>query len=181
MNATMTGAALTLHNLGLAAGFGGSLYGQMAMHPALKTIESRKERGELLNKAWRNYSPANAFGLAAVALTWVTGRQALSGREIDAQTRGLVLAKDALVALYVGSGIASIVVGMTAGRNEPPVETGGIASFGASEAEAKGIKAVNMLGKVSIVAAAGIIALTSVLNIKAGRSSRWAALSSLLP
>src|SRR5688500_6498327 len=66
MNATMTGTALTLHDLGLAAGLGGSLFGQLALHPAVRRIDSRKERGEILNQAWRNYSPANAFGIVAV-------------------------------------------------------------------------------------------------------------------
>ncbi|MBC7794228.1 MAG: hypothetical protein H7Z43_11020, partial [Clostridia bacterium] len=53
MNATLTGTALTLHNLGVAAGFGGSLYGQMALHPALADVQDKAERGKILRKAWR--------------------------------------------------------------------------------------------------------------------------------
>jgi hypothetical protein len=181
MNAMWTGSALTLHNLGLAAGFGGSLFGQMALHPAVRTIDDTKERGEILNKAWMGFSPVNAFALGSVALTWVLGRSTLSGGEIDDETRGLVLAKDVLVGLYTLSGIGSIVVGRVFGSREPPMEAGGVPSTETPEPEAKALKTVNLLGKVNIVAAAGIIALTAILNIKAGRSQKWSLLSKILP
>lgn len=181
MNAILTGTALTLHNMGLAAGFGGSLYGQMAMHPAVKTIDDKKERGELLHQAWRNFSLANAFGLAAVGLTWLLGRSALSGGEIDDKTRALVIAKDVLVGTYVATGAASIGVGMAIGKDQPPVEQGGVPAAETPERDATAIRAVNALGITNILAAAGIIALTAALNVKAGRSHRWAFLSKFLP
>ena len=181
MNAKLTGSALTLHNLGLAAGFGGSLFGQMALHPAVRTIEDKKERGEILNKAWTGFSPVNAFALGTVALTWITGRAALSGGEIDDETRALVLAKDVLVGLYTLSGIGAIVVGQSWGKREPPVEAGGVPAAETPPEDVVGLKTVNWLGRVNILAAAGVIALTAILNVKAGRSCRWAALSKLLP
>ena len=181
MNATLTGSALTLHNLGLAAGFGGSLFGQMALHPAVRTIDDQKERGELLHKAWSGFSPVNVFALGSVVLTWITGRGALSGGEIDEQTRGLVIAKDVLVGVYALSGIGAQVVGRTWGRREPPVESGSEPSARTSEADARALKLVNWLGRVSILSAAGIIALTAVLTTKAGNSAKWSLLSRVLP
>jgi hypothetical protein len=181
MNAMLTGSALTLHNLGLAAGFGGSLFGQMALHPAVRTIDDTKERGELLNKAWQGFSPVNAIALGSVALTWIIGRSAISGGEIDDETRGLVLAKDALVALYTVTGLGALIVGRVWGQREPPVEAGGVPSAETPEADVKALKAVNWLGRVNIIGAAGIIALTAILNIKAGRSHKWSLLSWVLP
>lgn len=181
MNAMLTGSALTLHNLGLAAGFGGSLFGQVALHPAVRTIDDTKERGEVLNKAWTGFSPVNAFALGSVALTWVVGRNALSGGEIDEETRGLVLAKDVLVGIYTLSGIGSLVAGRVWGRREPPVEAGGVPAAETPEREIKALKASNWFGRVNIAAAAGVIALTAVLNIKAGRSQKWSLLSAILP
>ena len=181
MNATLTGSALALHNIGLAAGFGGSLFGQMALHPAVKTVDDEKERGELLNKAWRGFSPVNAIALGSVVLTWVAGRSAISGGEIDRETRGLVVAKDVLVGIYALSGIGAQIVGRTWGKREAPVKSGSEPSARASELDAKAQKTVNWLGRVSILSAAGIIALTAVLNIKAGRSVKWSALSKILP
>lgn len=181
MNAMWTGSALTLHNLGLAAGFGGSLYGQMALHPAVRTIEDKKERGEILNQAWKGFSPINAFALGSVALTWVVGRSALSGGEIDKETRGLVLAKDVLVGVYTLAGLGALVIGQVWGSREPPVESGGVPAAETPEADVKALKTVNWLGRVNIAAAAGIIALTAILNIKAGRSHKWSLLSTILP
>ena len=181
MKAMWTGSALTLHNLGLAAGFGGSLFGHTALHPAVRTIEDKKERGELLNKAWMGFSPVNAFALSSVALTWIIGRSQLSGGEIDGETRGLVLAKDILVGLYTATGVGALVIGLTWGKREPPVEQGGEPAAETPEVDAKALKTVNWLGKGNILCAAGIIALTAILNIKAGRSQKWSLLSWVLP
>ena len=179
MNAAWTRTASTVHNLGLAAGFGGGLLGQMALHPAVKTIDDQKERGELLNQTWRKYSPANALGLAAVGVTWLAGRAVLSGGEIDDETRGLVNLKDVLVGIYCGTGIASIVLGRASGKGEPPVEAGNVPS--AQTPEAKAMVAVGWLGKANIAAAVGLIAVAVILNVKAGRSHKWSLLSKILP
>jgi hypothetical protein len=181
MNAMLTGSALTLHNLGLAAGFGGSLFGQVALHPAVRTITDTKERGEILNKAWTGFSPVNAFAMGTVALTWLIGRSGLTGGEIDKEARGLVLAKDALVVLYTVSGVGSLVSGRIWGRREPPVESGGVPAAETPASDAVALKASNWFGRVNIAAAAGIIALTAILNIKAGRSHKWNLLSAILP
>jgi hypothetical protein len=181
MNAMLTGSALTLHNLGLAAGFGGSLFGQVALHPAVRAIDDTKERGVILNKAWTIFSPVNLFALGSVGLTWVVGRSAISGGEIDDETRGLVLAKDALVGVYTLAGLGSLIVGKVWGVREPPVESGGVPAPETPERDVRTQKAMNWLGRTNIVAAAGIIALTAILNIKAGRSQKWSLLSAILP
>ena len=176
-----TEGALAVHNLGLAAGFGGSLFGQTALHPALDAVRSKKERGALVHRAWHNYSPANLIGLAAVGITWLAGRSALSGGAVGNGNRGLVYAKDALVGIYTLTGVASWIVGSETGDSEPPMEKGDKAAAGATATEAVGLKTVNWLGRVNIAAAAGIIAITAILNVRAGRSTKWTLLSALLP
>ncbi|MBC7794596.1 MAG: hypothetical protein H7Z43_12905, partial [Clostridia bacterium] len=47
--------------------------------------------------------------------------------------------------------------------------------------KAAALKFVSILGRINIIAAASIIAVTAVLNVKAGRSSKWALLSKALP
>ncbi|HSI03819.1 MAG: hypothetical protein ACAI38_12835 [Myxococcota bacterium] len=180
MNTALTGTALTLHDLGVAAGFGGALFGQMAFHPAMKAVGNTKERGELLHRAWRNFSPAHAAGIAIVGLTWLTGRTMISGSEIDSTTRRLVLAKDVMVASYVASGLGAIGLGFLGGQNEPRVSTAEKA-VGNREPNDTALKASGHLGRINIIAGAAIIALTAVLNIKAGRSAKWSALSRFLP
>jgi uncharacterized membrane protein len=180
MNTALTGTALTLHNLGVAAGFGGALFGQMAFHPAMEAVDDTKERGELLHRAWRNFSPAHAAGIALVGLTWLTGRNMVSGGEIDSTTHALVIAKDVAVATYVATGLGAIAYGYLGGHKEPHALTAE-KTAAESEHDEKALKASGQLGRVNIIAGAAIIALTAVLNIRAGRSAKWALLSRFLP
>src|SRR4051794_39401440 len=53
--ATASTTAWVLHDLGLAAGFGGTLFGKMALNPAVKEVRSREERGKVLDRAWRGF------------------------------------------------------------------------------------------------------------------------------
>ena len=48
-------AAWVGHNLGLAAWFGGTLFGKLALNPSVRAISSREERGKVLNAAWNRY------------------------------------------------------------------------------------------------------------------------------
>lgn len=182
MNQTLTGSALTLHNLGLAAGFGGSLFGQMAMRPAVRAMNGG-EGGRVLREAWHRFTPTNAFALGSVVATWVVGRTALSGGEVDRQTRALVIAKDLLVGIYAATGVASIVLGKR--RAKQALHPEGIQSpQGSLEAgwdASSSSRLVNRMGLANLIAGAGIIALTAALNVKAERSYKWRWLSRLLP
>ena len=51
MASKLTTAAWVAHELGLAASFGGLLFGKLALNPNLDVLESKPERGKLLNKA----------------------------------------------------------------------------------------------------------------------------------
>lgn len=77
--ATLSTTAWVLHDLGLAAGFGGNLFGQVALHPAVRSIESKRERGKVTHVAWDRYKVVNAVALAAMATTWGIGRSVVSG------------------------------------------------------------------------------------------------------
>ena len=181
MNSTLTGTALTLHDLGLAASFGGALYGQLAMHPALARVEDKEQRGEILRDAWRSFSPTSLIAAGVVGLTWLTGRTAITGNIIDSQTRSLVIAKDILVGAYVATGVATNVIGRMASDN---AESAGksVGSYAqVDDPKAAALKVVSILGRVNLIAAAGIIAVTAILNVKAGRSHKWALISKLLP
>jgi hypothetical protein len=181
MNSTLTGTALTLHDLGVAASFGGALYGQLAMHPALAKVEDKEQRGEILRDAWRSFSPTSLIAAGVVALTWITGRTAITGNIIDRQTRALVVAKDILVTAYVATGIATNVVGFLSSDNATSAGKSVGSYAQVDDAKAAALKGVSILGRVNLIAAAGIIAVTAVLNVKAGRSHKWAVVSKLLP
>ncbi|MBC7052135.1 hypothetical protein G6O46_24305, partial [Salmonella enterica subsp. enterica serovar Enteritidis] len=54
--ATLSTTAWVLHELGLAAGFGSNLFGQLALNPAIAEIQSKRERGKVTHVAWDRYS-----------------------------------------------------------------------------------------------------------------------------
>src|SRR5215207_7375678 len=58
-------AAEIAHNLGLAAWFGGTLFGQVALNPTVSSISDRRERGRVLNESWGRFNAANAPALLA--------------------------------------------------------------------------------------------------------------------
>jgi hypothetical protein len=94
--AKLSTAAWVAHNLGLAACFGGHLFGKLALNPKLDAPGSKTERAKMLNAAWNRYNVVNAVSLGTAAATWFVGRASISGESIGENARNLVLAKDAL-------------------------------------------------------------------------------------
>jgi hypothetical protein len=41
-----------VHRLGLAAAFGGMVFGKLGLDPAVDVIEERSERGRVITRAW---------------------------------------------------------------------------------------------------------------------------------
>ena len=126
--AKLSTAAWVAHNLGLAACFGGQLFGKLALNPKLDTLSSKEERGKMLNAAWNRYNAVNVASLSVAAATWFVGRAGISGRAIDDDARNLVLAKDALFVATTLTGLASIISGLRLTRQAPegttPIQTG---------------------------------------------------------
>jgi hypothetical protein len=109
----------------------------------------------------------------------------LSGREVDASTRRLVLAKDGLISVYLASGLGSTAAGYALSEAQdghaPPMEMGDVAAEEASVQAHKLQRTSSILGTVNLAAGVALIGLTAVLAMKAGRSTRWSFLSSILP
>jgi hypothetical protein len=105
--ATLSTTAWVLHELGLATGFGGTLFGQLAMNPAVHKIHSNLERGRVSQMAWDRYTAVNAPSLAIMAGSWLVGRSYLR----RTRQRSLLLAKDILVSGALATGATSMVLG----------------------------------------------------------------------
>src|SRR3954447_20825274 len=67
------------HDLGLAGLLGGNLFGRLALHPSVTSISDERERGKLVNAAWRRYGTINSLSLLAVAGGWAGARAAQAG------------------------------------------------------------------------------------------------------
>src|ERR1051325_4944681 len=77
------------HDLGLAGLLGGNLFGRLALHPSVTSISDERERGALVNAAWRRYGTINSISLLAVGAGWAGARaaEAKDGRLSPAERR----------------------------------------------------------------------------------------------
>src|SRR5919202_6776499 len=117
---TLSQAGRAAQDLGLAGLLGGTLFGRMALHPAVASISDPRERGEVVNAAWRRYGVVNALALAAVTGGWAGARSTESAdRWLTPSERRLARAKDALVGALVVCGVASAVEGILFSRSAP--------------------------------------------------------------
>lgn len=183
--AKLTTAAWIAHELGLAASFGGVLFGKLAMNPNLDVVDSKPDRGELLNKAWNRFNVVSAASTGTAIATWLVGRTAIKGSAIEDEARNLVLAKDALLAAVAVAGIASIISGLRLTGQAPegavPIDSGVTPAPETSEEAAGLLRTVNLLGNANLALLGGVIAVSTILSMKANESAKWALASRLLP
>ena len=183
--AKLSTAAWIAHNLGIGASFGGILFGKTALNPKLDVLDSESDRGKILNAVWNRYNAINVISLGTAAATWFFGRAGISGRSIDEEARGFVLAKDVLFILSALTGLASILQGLSLTRQAPdgavPIETGTTPSSETPDEAARLLRSVNVLGNVNLALIGAIGAITTIRSMKAGKSTRWSAVSRFLP
>lgn len=174
--------AWVAHDLAVAAGVGGGLFGRLALHPATEQIDDAQERGRVVSDAWRRFNGVQLGAFGVMAATWITGRAFLSGREVDETSRTLVVVKDALVAGTVITAIGASIAGraMSGGQPEtaPPLQANGQRLAPGAEARAHRAKVfVDSFGIANLVLGAGVIAVTTVLAMRSGQSGRWSVVS----
>jgi hypothetical protein len=164
-----SGAGRALHDLGAAALFGGNLFARVGMHPALASITAPRERGAVVNRAWRRYGTVNSAALAAVVGGWALARSdEASDRMLSDSERRLALAKDYAVAAVAISGIASGVSGVLFARMEPggavELEDGSDPLPDTPEREARAKRVLNALGAVELVSTGALVAINAALS-----------------
>ncbi len=155
------------HNLGLAACFGGTLFGKVAFIPSLSLIGSKTERGKVGGTTWNRFNALNAASFVLAAATWLPQRFGLTGERRHLRMRNLVLAKDVLMGVTGSVGLSVLVLQIVLYRQAPkgavPLETGGVPAVEASDRASWLQRAVSVLGSVHIALFAGIVALTTML------------------
>lgn len=182
----LTTAAWVAHELGLATSFGGVLFGKLALNPNLDVVESKSDRGELLNKSWNRFNAVSAASTGTAIATWLAGRGAISGNfAMDEEANNLVRTKDALLATAAATGLASIISGLQLSRQAPegavPIDSGVSPAPETSEEAARLLRRVNLLGNVNLAVLGATIAVSTILSMKANESVKWALASRLLP
>ncbi|HEV2931389.1 MAG TPA: hypothetical protein VGW74_22135 [Propionibacteriaceae bacterium] len=118
--------ARSLHDLGLAAWFGGSLMGAVGVNGAAAQVEEPKQRLLVANAGWNRWTPVNLAGIAAhlaggtVLLAANKGR--VTGQQGVAQATAI---KTGLTVLALGATAWSRALGAELDQaGEVPVEGG---------------------------------------------------------
>lgn len=96
------------HDVGLSTWFGGTLFGQVSLNPAVSSISDESERGQVLNEAWARFQAANLPAMLSTLLGWRLG-----GVRDDSELRapGLTRIKDVLLGGATFNTVASALLG----------------------------------------------------------------------
>src|SRR5215218_3820536 len=163
-------------DLGAAGLLGGSLYGRYALHPAVAGLSDPRERGKLVNAAWRRYGVVNGISLGAVAGGWLLARatEAQPTRLSDLERR-LSAVKDGLVAAVSFGGVATGLAGMRFARQAPegavPLATGSKPAPETTREAARLKRRLDRLGALTTAAEVGLVAVNAALA-QSGRTPR---------
>lgn len=153
------------HNLGLAAWFGGTLFGQVALNPTVSSISDKRERGRVLNEAWGRFNAVNTPALAAAILAWRLG-----GLKDDAELRAPALArvKDLLLGGAAINGIVSGILGARIAKQgsggATPVESGTEPAPETPDEAASAQRMISFFGTGSLVLLAAAIAVSGAIQ-----------------
>jgi hypothetical protein len=184
--ATLSTAAWAVHDVGLAAAIGGTLFGQVALEPALDEVTSPLERDRVSTDAWRRFSWINLAAHGVVAASWFIGRGMLSGREVTGTARALTKVKDGLIVTSLLTGLGSNVFGRILGKKSDeglgPEEMRDRAGAPEEAARTQTLsKIVRVLGTANLATNIAILGITSVLAMEGSQSVKFPAWSKRLP
>lgn len=116
----------SMHDLGLAAWFGGTLANAVALNPAAAQAGSSTDRGAVANVGWDRWTPVNAAAIGAHLVGSVGQLIGNKGRISAQQGVGsMAVAKTALTAAALGATAYSRVLGRRVSQEtRMPVESG---------------------------------------------------------
>jgi CBS domain-containing protein len=162
--------ARSLHDLGLAAWFGGSLIGAVGLIGAAAAVDPAEQRLRVANAGWARWTPVNLAGIAAhVAggtMLLVANKGRLAGQRGVATA---TIAKAGLTGLALAATGYSRALGAKLQRvGDAPVEGGTSPAGGTPEEVAKVQRQLNVLPWVI----PGLTGATLVLNAKMGEQQR---------
>jgi hypothetical protein len=165
----ISSAGRAAHDIGLGALIGGNLFARIGMHPAVAGISDPRERGKVVNEAWRRYGTVNSIALLSVVAGWAGARaDEASPRMLSGRERKLAVAKDVAVGAVAVTGIAAGLEGMRFSSMEPqgavPLADGDSASAQATPPEQRAKGTLRSIGTLHLVSAIALAAINSSLS-----------------
>jgi hypothetical protein len=160
----------SLHDLGLATWFGGSLMGAVGLNGAAAEVEEPKQRLRVANSGWNRWTPVNLAGIAAHVAGGLILLAANKGRVASQQGVGqATVVKTALTGAALAATAWSRALGAKLNQaGEVPVEGGTDPSIDTPEDVAKAQRQLKVLQWV-IPALTGAVL---VLNARMGEQQR---------
>src|SRR5829696_8290499 len=165
----------SLHKMGLGINLGGTLFGLVALNPSVKRIADRSERGGVLNEAWTRFQVLGTLAMGVTVATWRLGGLKEAESDLDPALAGI---KNVLLGGALLTSVASAVAGRTIARQSPegetPVESGAEPAPETPEEAARAQRLSAFLGAATVALVAGVLGLSSALEVRAVEKSRGA-------
>jgi uncharacterized membrane protein len=158
-----------LYDLGLGVWFGGSLFGILAMNPAVEVLDDPEERGKMVDEGWARFQPYGAAGLFVALITHFAMRRRGPKKPTDTY-KTVALVKDALMLGACVSSVASLALGEYAIDDYQPVES---ATEGTEDTSADVQKAQSGLSIASwaqLACGAGLVIAGAILATERDKS-----------
>jgi hypothetical protein len=116
----------TMHDVGLAAWFGGSLMGAVGLNAAAGAVDDPKQSGRVANEGWDRWTPLNAGAIGAHLLggaaILLANRKRVAGQQGVA---GMTAVKTVLTGAALGVTAYSRVLGRkVAAQRDMPIASG---------------------------------------------------------
>ena len=166
----------SLHKMGLGINLGGTLFGLVALNPSVARVSDRRERGRVLNEAWARFQTIGTLAMGVTVATWRLGDLKEAESDIDPALAGIknVLLGGALIT-SVASAIAGSRIASQAPEQAPegatPVESGAEPAPETPGEAARSQRLSAFLGAATAVLVAGVLGLSSALEVRA--VERW--------
>src|SRR3712207_4273925 len=157
-----------------------SIFGLIALNPTVSRISDRSERGRVLNEAWMRFQTIGTLAMGVTVAMWRLGRLKEAESDLDTTLAGL---KNLLLGGALLTSVASAILGMRIARQAPegatPVESGTEPAAETPEEAARSQRLSAFLGAATVALVAGVLGLSSALEVRAVERSKGA-LSRLL-
>jgi hypothetical protein len=163
----------SLHKMGLAINLGGTLFGLVALNPAVASIVDRSERGRVLNEAWTRFQAAGTLAMGLTVAMWRVGGLKDAESDLDPTLAGFknILLGGALVT-SVASAIAGRRIAQQAPEGDTPVESGAEPAPETPEEAARSQRLSAFLGAATVALVAAVLGLSSALEVRAVEKSQ---------
>lgn len=160
----------SLHDVGLAAWFGGSLMGVVGLNGGASTANSPRERIEIASAGWKRWSPLQWTAIAAhavggIALV-VANKERLAVQEEGRVNTGVK------AALEIVAGLATLYSAILGGRMDKHADEGGSSVTEPNSASSKKLASAQRQQSVAQWITPALTAVLIVLGAQQGEQQR---------